>query len=113
MSSPIGETLTSYSFFSFGYPSYFLSSCVRFSERNIGRFHTSGISGSMKKFQKIKSQNESTEELNPEIKRLKKLIPEKLQIRQKEIEEDTKQLLELEQKLEEVHFLPLHCIACV
>jgi hypothetical protein len=79
----------------------------RFSERNIGRFHTSGISGSMKKFQKIKSRNESSAaegELNPEIKKLKKQIPEKLQIRQKEIEEDTKQLLELEQKLEEVQF---------
>lgn len=58
----------------------------------------------MKKFEKLKLQNSThnPEEQSGEIKRLKKYLPEKLNQRQKEIEEDTKQLLELEAKLEEV-----------
>jgi hypothetical protein len=73
----------------------------KFSERNTGRFHTSGISGGMKKHQKIKLQRETVEEI-PEIVKLQKYLPKKIEIRQKEIEEDTKQLLELEAKLQEV-----------
>jgi hypothetical protein len=55
----------------------------------------------MKKHQKLKLQREEIEEM-PEKVKLQKYLPKKIEIRQKEIEEDTKQLLELEAKLEEV-----------
>lgn len=60
----------------------------------------------MKKFQKIKSSQEGNNDDKSSEKQQKLLqqIPQKLLIRQKEIEEDTKQLFELEQKLEEVQW---------
>jgi hypothetical protein len=52
----------------------------------------------MKKHTTLKAKSD-----NPpaEVAKLKKYIPERLEVRQKEIEEDTQQLLELEQKLEQ------------
>ena len=84
-----------------------------FASRNIGRFHTSGVSGSMKKHTAKKKREKQTEtggieedEQDEHLRRLKErsknYVPERLEARQKEIEEDTMKLLELEQKLEEV-----------
>lgn len=85
-----------------------------FASRNIGRFHTSGVSGSMKKHtaKKTKDQQSDTDtgkEVDDQDEKLRKLkdrsknyVPERLEIRQREIEEDTMKLLALEQKLDEV-----------
>jgi hypothetical protein len=87
-----------------------------FASSNIGRFHTSGVSGSMKKHtaKKTKEQlgetekgqlgddNDQDEKLRKLKERSKNYVPERLEIRQREIEEDTMKLLALEKKLEEV-----------
>lgn len=80
----------------------------KFAERNTGRFHTSGISGSMKKHT-IKTQKSSMSgadgDQNSEGGQNgghKKTggLANRLATRQREIEEDTKNLIELETKLE-------------
>ena len=85
-----------------------------FASSNIGRFHTSGVSGSMKKHtaKKTKEQlgetekgqleDDQDEKLRKLKERSKNYVPERLEIRQREIEEDTMKLLALEKKLEEV-----------
>ena len=77
----------------------------RFAEKNIGRFHTSGISGSMKKETK-RRRKENKEDDQRENEKTHKPIqtfaPKRIEVRQQEIEEDTRQLLELEAKLAEV-----------
>mmetsp|Transcript_15431 Transcript_15431/g.23278 ORF Transcript_15431/g.23278 Transcript_15431/m.23278 type:complete len:1352 (+) Transcript_15431:169-4224(+) len=78
----------------------------RFAERNVGRFHTSGVSGGMKKHTSLKTKSkkkgseDSTQSL--QVNPVKKYVPDRIEVRQKEIEEDTKQLLALEAKLAEI-----------
>jgi len=85
-----------------------------FAASNIGRFHTSGVSGSMKKHTAKKTKeklgdtdksnlvDDQDEKLRQLKDRSKNYVPERLEARQKEIEEDTMKLLELEKKLDEV-----------
>jgi hypothetical protein len=85
-----------------------------FASKNIGRFHTSGVSGSMKKHtaKKTKDQpdpdgkkegvDDQDEKLRKLKDRAKNYVPERLEARQREIEEDTMKLLALEKKLDEV-----------
>lgn len=84
-----------------------------FAAKNIGRFHTSGVSGSMKKHtaKKIKEHisepdKEATDDQDEKLRKLKdrskSYVPERLEVRQREIEEDTMKLLALEKKLDEV-----------
>lgn len=68
---------------------------IRFTEKNVGRFYTSGVSGRMKNNKNNKLNNE--ENIENKINK-----NNKIEIKQKEIEEETKQLIELETKLEEV-----------
>lgn len=81
-----------------------------FASKNIGRFHTSGISGSMKKHtaKKMKADTDkvATDDQDEKLRKLKdrskNYVPERLEARQREIEEDTMKLLALEKKLDEV-----------
>ena len=82
-----------------------------FASRNIGRFHTSGVSGSMKKHTAKKTKDQQHDKEVPDDQdeklrllkdRSKNYVPERLEIRQREIEEDTMKLLALEKKLDEV-----------
>ena len=85
-----------------------------FAASNIGRFHTSGVSGSMKKHTAKKTKeklggtdksnvvDDQDEKLRQLKDRSKNYVPERLEARQREIEEDTMKLLELEKKLDEV-----------